>query len=423
MPQSRSIQISLTEPQAAMFLSTDKYPAFVGGFGCGKSEVMAVSAIRDALTSSSSLIGIYEPTYDLIRLIMAPRLQERLSDCGISYKYNKQEQMIYTSTTGCGDFVLRTMEKPERIVGYETYRSHVDELDTLKMVRAADVMRRVQSRNRQKLKGIKEQMNRVCAYTTPEGFRYVYHTWVKSPKPGYVLYRAKTLSNPFLPDDYVQSLRDSYPANLIEAYLNGEFVNMQSGAVYTSFDRKLNNCLDSVLPNDQLHIGMDFNIRKMSAVVLVIRDGQPRVVDEFFGQDDTPAMIRAIKLRYPKHKVAVYPDASGQSGSSTSASLSDHSLLRQAEFAVVVDLANPGVRDRVLAVNGLLCNMEGERRLLINVAACPNLVECLEQQAYDDKGDPDKKSGHDHLPDSLGYACVKMFPVVKRVATRRPLRI
>ena len=58
--------VTLTQPQIDFMGMTCKYPAFVAGYGSGKSEVMAVSAVADALHSSNTLIGLYLPTYDLI---------------------------------------------------------------------------------------------------------------------------------------------------------------------------------------------------------------------------------------------------------------------------------------------------------------------------------------------------------------------
>ena len=104
--QSRTLRLQMTEPQARFFQTEDKYPAFIGGFGSGKTETLANCALRDALESSDALIALYEPTYDLVRLILAPRMEEKLSDLGIRYKYNKQENIIYTSAPNCGDWVM-----------------------------------------------------------------------------------------------------------------------------------------------------------------------------------------------------------------------------------------------------------------------------------------------------------------------------
>jgi hypothetical protein len=49
-----------------------------------------------------------------------------------------------------------------------------------------------------------------------------------------------------LPDDYIPSLRASYPPQLIEAYIRGQFVNLTSGSVYPNFDRKLNHTAETI---------------------------------------------------------------------------------------------------------------------------------------------------------------------------------
>ncbi|EHO6160029.1 hypothetical protein KLZ81_004641, partial [Salmonella enterica] len=138
------------EPQGAFLNLHCKFPAFVAGFGTGKSEVMCNSALLDSMEGGSdSLIAMYEPTYDLVRLILAPRMEEKLSDWGIRYKYNKSDNIIYTSSGQFGDFVLRTLDNPARIVGYESFRAKIDELDTLNKDHAEHAWNKVIARNRQ----------------------------------------------------------------------------------------------------------------------------------------------------------------------------------------------------------------------------------------------------------------------------------
>ncbi|EIQ2213478.1 TPA: terminase, partial [Escherichia coli] len=54
---------------------------------------------------------------------------------------------------------------------------------------------------------------------------------------------------------------------------------------------------------------------------------------------------------------------------------------------------------------------------------CPVYAESLEQQVWDDKGEPDKKSGNDHPNDAGGYFIVKQFPIVKPTGRVTSLRI
>ncbi|MFX5309818.1 terminase, partial [Acinetobacter baumannii] len=80
------------------------------------------------------------------------------------------------------------------------------------------------------------------------------------------------------------------------------------------------------------HVGMDFNVQKMAAVVYV-RDGEELyAVGEFKDLFDTPAMIEAIKAKYQDHEIIVYPDASGDNRKSSNASETDIALLKKAGF-------------------------------------------------------------------------------------------
>jgi len=419
----RTVKIRPTQPQADFHALQCKFPAFIGGFGTGKSETMANQAFIDASHSSSALIGLYEPTYDLIRLIMAPRIEEKLQQYGIRYKYNKSENIIYTSSSQFGDFILRTMDNPARIVGYETYRAHCDELDTLNEDKAREAWGKIIARNRQRPDGIDNPFNRVSAYSTPEGFRFMYKTWGKDPRQGYEMVRASSYTNPFLPPDYLDALKATYEPQVFEAYANGHFVNLTSGSVYVQFDRNMNHRDREWDGKEALHIGMDFNVGRMCCVVNVIDGGEPRAVDEITGAYDTPDMIRMIKERYWREvsqgqfqrtcQIVVYPDSSGKNRKSVGASDTDITLLQQAGFTVMFNSQNPPVRSRVNSMNAMFCNSQGERRYLVNTFKCSNFTEKLEQQVYKN-GEPEK-DGTEDVNDAGGYFIAYRFPIIKPV--------
>jgi hypothetical protein len=415
----RELRLTMTEPQARFFQLPDKYPLFCGGYGTGKTETLLNCALRDALEAPGGLIALYEPTYDLIELILAPRLEEKLIKLKIGYKYNKRRNFITIKSGRCADFVMRTLDNPARIIGYESYRAHVDEIDTLRQEHALLAWRRIIARNRQKPAGVPNPFNRVSAYTTPEGFRFAYDTWVRNKKPGYEMVQAATYSNPFLPADYVDSLRASYPPQLIKAYIEGLFVNLASGSVYPDFDRKLNHSPTVMQPGEPLHVGMDFNVNNMAAIVFVVRDDAPHAVAEITKGRDTPTVSRMLRERFEGHHITVYPDSAGAGTSSKDASVSDLTILQKAGFTIRATAAHPRVKDRVNSVNALILNDKGDRRLRVNTDACPRLTECLEQQPYDKNGEPDKDpgTGLDHPNDATGYFVHSRWPVVKPVAT------
>jgi len=406
--------INLTAPQDEFVHSEARFPAFVAGYGAGKSHAAICRLLRLKLTYPAQDVAYYLPTYDLVTRMAMPRFEEILSAMGLPYKVNKNEALI--DLEGRGAIIMRTMDNPARIVAYEVADSLADELDTLLTEKARDVWRKIMARNRQKKPD--GSHNTVGIATTPEGFRFAYERWKKNPLPGYQLIKASTYSNRAnLPVGYIEGLEADYPAALAQAYLMGEFVNLTSGSVYAEFGRMLNGCDTTIGPSEPLHIGMDFNVGKMFATVNVLRDGNPHAVDEFSGLLDTPAMIAAIKSRYTGHAVIVYPDASGASRKSNNASESDIALLRQARFTVMVPSSNPAVKDRILAMNQMI-QSAGNRRMFVNADKCPLLVEALEKQAYDKKGEPDKSSDLDHPCDAQGYFIHYRYPVRSRDISR-----
>ena len=440
-------QVFMSDPQFELVSTAAPYPAFVGGFGSGKTEALTNRALYLKRKYQTCNIGYYLPTFDLVRKIAFPRFEEKLTEYGLPYKLNKTLAEI--DIEKCGQIIFRTMDSPSRIIGYEVCDSLVDELDTLKIEDARAVWQKIMSRNRQKKPD--GSPNTIAVGTTPEGFRFTHETWGKTKadgtpdvRPGYELIRASTYSNERnLPAGYIQSLLDLYPTNLVTAYIDGNFVNLTSGSCYPSYDRKLNASTETVRPpkndpekgyiaGDFLHIGMDFNVGNMSAIVFVTRDttelgrvkGDPahtfetvHAVAEIMGVLDTPAMVTAIKNRYPNHSIAVYPDASGGARKSNNASTSDLAILSSAGFSVQSNASNPFVKDRLLSMNAKI----SKRHLLVNVSQCPKFAEALEKQSFDKKGEPDKTSGFDHPNDAGGYFVCYRYPVVRPSSQHIPI--
>ena len=419
--------INLTVPQSQFIQSKDKFPLFLAGFGSGKSSCMAVNIIND-LSYPGANVAAYAPTFDLLSLIMIPYLEELLTNNEIPYKLNKNSKII--SVEDHGDIILRSMDNPGRIVGYQAFRSHIDELDTLPTKKAREVWNKVIARNRQKvymrddngrkiLIGLqnkrplyKTYQNRVSAYTTPEGFKFCYERWEKAPEKGYKIFRASTYSNAHnLPPDYIDTLKSSYPPELIDAYIMGEFVNLVGGRCYPKFDRRLNHTEEVVQPGDTLYVGMDFNVMHGAAIIHVLRNGLPCAVDEIHNAYDTDEQIDVLLQRYRGHRIEVYPDASGRHRTASNTVETDIAKLYSAGFIVKENFSNPAIKDRVFSLSAMICNAKGERRYKVNTKKCPEYTLCLEQQIWGENGLPDKSQGLDHKPDAAGYYIFEKFPI------------
>lgn len=404
------VDLALTEPQEDFVFSGYQFPAFVGGFGAGKSDALVTRLLLKKLAYPRFNVGYFAPTYDLISLIAWPKFEERLDAMKIRHRLNKADKELKLRTGG--SVIFRTLDNPDRIVGFEISDGGIDEFDTLEQKKAANAWRKCLARCRKRKHD--HQPNTLAIATTPEGYRFVYETWHKAKdaeRKGYKLYRAPTWSNPYLPEGYVDQLRAIYPSNLLNAYLEGLFVNLTSGAVYPDFDRNLHHTDAVIAPGEPLHIGVDFNVYNCTAIICVERGGFPLVLAELTGVRDTPTLAQMLVERFPGHHLTAYPDASGRSHKSVDASLSDLQILRSRGINVKVNSRNPAVKDRVNAVNAQILNGEGVRRLLINTHACPVMTECFEQQVFDKNGEPDKSAGKDHAPDAIGYFIAEMWPL------------
>lgn len=420
------VDVALTPSQIKFHALKCPFPGFFGGVGSGKSHMMGFQAVTDSTHSSKVVIGVYEPTYDLIKSIAIPRIEYWLSNFGFSYKVNWQDHCIYTSSSKIGDFDFKTMEEPDRLIGYEHYRSHLDELDTLQEEKALKVWQKVLARNRQQEVSVPQEykkwserqrryvcVNRISAYTTPEGYKFCYKNWVLRDHQDYQYVQSKTEENPEVTDEFIQQLRDQYPQKLIEAYLEGKFVNLQSSTVYDRYDRDRHRSFERIQNGETLYIGLDFNVDDMAATIFVRRGNTWHAVEEITKEKDTITIIRVIKERYELkgHHVIIYPDASCRARTNNNSSETALTLLKQAGFELRYKQKNPLIKDRVLIMNTAL-----ERDIVfVNDVTAPTVAKCLEQQAYDKNNEPEKRRGNDHQNDATTYV------ISYECAVRKPL--
>lgn len=393
-------KLSLLKHQKEFVISKFKHTILVAGFGSGKTEA-AVSKAAYKLTSTSSKlnVGYYLPNYPLINDIAVPRFQEFFEKHNIKYKYNSSEKIFRTKY---GKILLRNMTKPETIVGYETFYAIIDEIDILPKAKAKAVFNKIIARNRQ----IDDngQKNSIDLVSTPEGFNFLYNFAVKEKTDEKLLIKAKTSDNPFLPDDYIDTLSAQYTLEELTAYINGEFCNLTSGSVYKSYDRIKHNTSFVPVIGQDLYIGMDFNVQNMHAIVHIIENGAMYAVDEFVKIYNTNELCQLIREKYPHNAIEINPDASCKNRNT--AGLSDYDIILDDawNFNVNIRRKNPEILNRVRGVNKSF----EDGKYFVNLEKCPNYSDALSQQVYK-KGLPDKDSGLDHINDAGTYCVVEQI--------------
>lgn len=411
-----AVNIALLKHQLDFVSDTStRYLGLCSGYGGGKTYAFCIKAITLAALNVGYRGALYEPTNVMIRDVLVPMMDQVLDQLGIPYEYKVSPLPSYTLKFGHGttQILLRSGENFKKTgIGLNLAFFGVDESDTMNKSTATALWRALQSRLRA------GKVYQGFTTSTPEGFAWMHDFFVNqakeddgTTKADRRLIKARTTDNPFLPTEYIDSLRSNYPANLIEAYLNGEFVNLNSETVYPNYDREINNNdrTANTNPNAILHVGLDFNVGKMAATVAVIHDGIPYFVDELYGAKNTEDFIKKLKAKYPNRQIYIYPDSSGKNASAN-ADRSSIVLLEQSGLKCFYHSKNPAVKDRVRSVNAMMRNGKDEVRCFVNAKTCPQIVNCLEQQSYKD-GKPDKESGTDHMNDALGYFLYFRWPL------------
>lgn len=432
------IQASLLPHQLAFCNDTShRKLGLVCGFGAGKTHGLVAKAVTLAAQNIGYVSALFEPVAPMLRDILERTMDDLLSEWGIPFDFRVSPlpEYVLTFAEGQHTILLRTMETWNRIRGQNLCAIGFDEADTAPMRVAENATRMALARLRA------GTVRQFYAATTPEGYGWAFQTFKANATEDTRLIQARTQDNPHLPPDFIPSLVENYPANLIQSYLNGEFVNLTTGTVYDRFSRdkhvrdlpELVNKETRIKrpssasvydhsrphPDETILVGIDFNVGNTNAVLAVRRDRELFVFDEVAAAHDTDDLGKQIRERFPDARILGYPDASGRNRS-TNSSRSDVAILQSYDISNMAPSANPPVRDRVAAVQAALENGKGETRLWIS-PRCKKLIECLELQCWTEKGDPDKDSGYDHMNDALGYMVHRIFEV-GRATAGQPIR-
>ena len=395
--------------------------AISAGYGAGKTRSLLCKAVCLAIANQGFTGCIMEPTAPMIRDIWISEFDAYLDHYGIPYSFRASPLPSYTFHLPGGDthLLCRSFESVQRIVGVNLSHVIVDEIDTVNYKVTSQAFPKILGRLRS------GNVRQFAAASTPEGFKWLYNEF-GSPdalkRPDRKLIKMKTVENPHLPKDFIERLEANYDPARLKAYLLGEFVNLNTGQVYDRFDREKHVIKSFDAGSEPLHVGVDFNIGNMSAVIAVRTPDRLIVIDEISGGHDTDFIGQEINRRYPHRQLYAYPDASG-GNRSTNATRTDIEILQSYGFSNQSGRSNPPVRDRVAAAQAALENGKGQVRVQIT-ENCKRTIECLELQSYKEDGTPDKDAGYDHMNDAFSYMTWVLFnPLHARAGRGTGIRI
>ncbi len=325
----------------------------------------------------------------------------------IPFDLNKSENVLTMRDTR-SRILLRSLDEYERLRGTNLAWFGVDELSYT----PEEAWIRLEGRLRD------PKASRLCGFAvwTPKGHDWIYRRFLGNKVEGYEAILAKPFENRFILDtipDYYERLKASYDERFYQQEVLGEYLSVDSGRVYSAFDRAEH--VGEVLfdPYAPLLWALDFNVDPMCSVIAQKQGDNVVVVDEIvLRRASTHQACEEFLERFRNHRggIVVYGDASGNnaktSGQSDYRMITDffaRTMFRNVDYRI--PKANPPVRARIQMVNSKLKSASGSIQIRI-ASKCKELIKDLEEVTYKPDStviDKERDTKRTHLSDAFGY--------------------
>lgn len=377
----------------------------LAGYASGKTSAL-VKAIEHTvklllgkkdLEAHNPKVLVASKNLTFMKKTLTGLLEQDLKETNSEYSYDKAHNII---TIGNVELLLIPDEDESSIYGFSCCCAYVDELDELDTQTAMAVVKSINDRCRQQIEGFRTPF--MCYTTSSQGLKGTYQTIMHFQKSGigYVLMRARTKDNIYLPKDYVENMYSIYNEKEVACLLEGQFVSIDSGLVFPDYHPDVNkldvDLYDYVRDNSlPVYIGQDFNGFGNNAVAFAIISGAIIAIKDY----EFPDIRRApevFRYDFPTSEILWIPDMTYK----------EHFVefkkeLRVFNIKIAYRSCNPLVGDRNFACNKLFV----AQRLFI-CPMCKGMENTLMTWQKDPKtGQPSKggKGAPDHKGDCMGY--------------------
>ena len=402
--------MKLTKPQDDIFFSDSRFRVVVAGRRFGKTFLSTYELLKHALQGKQRNCWYVAPTYKAAKEIAWNMLVDAIPD---GYMTKKNETALSINLRNGSSIALKGAEKPDNLRGRALDFCVLDEFADMRPEAWHEVLR----------PSLSDRRGSALFIGTPKGRNHFYDLWTRGIDgvESWEAFQYTTIEGGNVDREEIDAARSDLDSRTFQQEYEARFVNY-SGIIYYAFNREESVKPYSDKPNE-LHIGMDFNVDPMSAVVCVRHGATLHAIDEIvmYGSN-TDEMVDEIRQRYKQAAITIYPDPAAAQRKTSAGSRTDLNILQNAGFRVKVRTRHPAIRDRINSVNSRLLSSQQERRLFVT-PNCKNVINSLERQTYKEgTSQPNKDDGFDHMNDALGYLIEYMFPIRKEHDTPQPTR-
>lgn len=405
-------KIELLKHQKKLLNSTARDVLLLGGIGSGKSDCGSMFVIQMLSEYPHTPGIIVAPTYLQLVKATVKAVTKRLNEYNIKHKAILSGADKRIEVPGREPIHLFSLQDPDNFRGPEAGWLLGDE-----MCFTSEYAVKVASGRIRHNKG--PLFRRYVS--SPNGFNWAYdkfeHKDGENATVKTELIRAKTKDNVFLPETYYYDLLEEYGGldnPLARQELNGEFVNLQAGAIYWAFDRNIHVQPCELDPRFPVYVGQDFNIGSMANCYVQYRDGtfyctHETILDQHGANTDNAATRICTDLK-PKYKPLIVPDSTGKALKTSAMGRTDLEILKSYDLEVI-QTRNPFIIDRQ---NNL--NVHLKKNKVIISPRCKTVIKEMETLAS-----RDKEGDVAHASVGLGYVLWKLDPLktLRQSSTRQ----
>ena len=401
--------MQLTLPQSEIYLCPSRFISVVAGRRFGKTFLSTGKILEQAIKGRDRNVWYVAPTYGAAKEIAWDML---ITTIPPEYIYKTNETSLTLKLINGSVIALKGAEKPNNLRGRSLDYVVLDEFADMRPEAWSEVLR----------PSLSDRQGGALFIGTPKGRNHFYDIWAKGidGDNDWSSFQYTTLQGGNVLEEEVSAARNDLDERTFQQEYEAAFVNY-SGIIYYAFNREksVKRIEDT---GGTLHIGLDFNIDPMSAVVCLRHGNDLLAIDEIvmYGSN-TDEMVAEIKSRYRDRPVIIYPDPASRQRKTSAGGRTDLSILQNAGFAVKSKNSHALVRDRINAVNSRLRSSGGDRYLFID-PKCKHTIKSLERQTYKEGTSQPNKDGFDHMNDALGYLVEYLFPLRTDYKIEQPTR-
>jgi len=402
--------MELTDAQSRIFRDESRWRVVVAGRRFGKTFLSNAELMRAAVSGKNKHCWYVAPTYGAAKEIAWDMLAELIPG---EYIAKRNESSLTITLLNGSKISLKGAEKPNNLRGRSLDFVVMDEFADMKPETWFEVIR----------PALADRQGSAMWIGTPKGMNHFRDLWARGVdgQKHWRSWQFTTLQGGNVPQVEVESAKADMDERTFKQEFEAAFVNY-AGIIYYNFhrDETVTKLEDD---GSTLHVGMDFNLDPMSAVVAIRDGGKLKIIDELviYGSN-TDEMADEIHQRYPKRRVIIYPDPASRQRKTSAGGRTDLSILQNAGFEVKAPNSHTTIRDRVNSVNARLKSADNTRHLFV-ATKCRQTIKSLERQTYKEgTSQPDKDSGFDHMNDALGYLVDYLYPIKRKYDAPQPTR-